>query len=48
MNIDEEKIRIKRTKEKSEFEKQTKYDISQDLMNTKANITFAQLLQYKA
>src|ERR1043166_1359868 len=37
-----------RTKKKSEFEKQTEYDIGQDLMNTKANITFAQLLQYKA
>src|ERR1043166_3840765 len=48
MDIDEEKIRIKRTKEKSEFEKQTEYDIGQDLMNTKANITFAQLLQNKS
>jgi len=44
MDVDDEKIRIRKIKNKNEFEKLEEYDIGKDLMNQKANITFGQLL----
>ena len=45
MDVDEEKIKVKRTREKSRIEKVKEYDLVKDLENSKANITFAQILQ---
>ena len=45
MEIDREEIRVKKTKGKSEIDKTEDYDLLKDLKNTKANITFAQLLK---
>ena len=44
MDIDE-KYRVKKTKGKSQFDKVQPYDIVNDFMNQKANVTFAQVIQ---
>ncbi|CAI2188835.1 15034_t:CDS:2, partial [Funneliformis geosporum] len=45
MEIDREEIRVKKTKGKSEIDKTVDYNILNDLKNSKANITFAQLFK---
>jgi hypothetical protein len=45
MEIDDERIRVKKYKEPSEIQKLPSYNIVQDLMNSPANATFAQILQ---
>ena len=45
MDVDEEKIKVKRIREKSKIEKMKGYDIVEDLEKSNANITFAQILQ---
>ena len=44
MELDDE-FKVKKTKGQSRFDRIESYDIGKDLMNTKVNITFAQLTQ---
>ena len=43
MDLDDD-IKIKKSKGQSKFDKVKSYNIEEDLMNTKANVTFAQLV----
>ncbi|CAI2193181.1 7037_t:CDS:1 [Funneliformis geosporum] len=45
MKINREEIRVKKTKRKSEIDKTDDYNLLKNLRNTKANITYAQLLK---
>ena len=44
MDIDEEKIRIKKMKDKSKFDTVKSYDIVEDLMSQRANVMYVQIL----
>jgi len=44
MDIDDEKIKIKRNREKSRIKKLRPYNIVEDLENVKSNVTIAQML----
>ena len=45
MDIDEEKLRVRKYREKSRFDNVGPYDIAKDLENARANISIAQLLK---
>jgi hypothetical protein len=45
MDIDEEKLRVRKYREKSRFDNVEPYDIAKDLENARANISIAQLLK---